>query len=299
MSCFNPLTGYQAREGGEVKFFERGDVDAIDVRCGTCMGCRLDRAREWAVRCTNEAKLYNHNRFLTLTYRDEKVPEYGSLRYRDVQMFLKRLRKKHSGLDEDARGQRPIRYFVAGEYGELTRRPHYHMLLFNFEFPDEYRVGERSYHSDELEETWELGHCHVDDVTAESIGYVSRYALKKVYGRVASEAYYSRFDRETGTIEERVPEFVRMSLKPGIGADWFERYESDFCSGDFAVVKGSKVPMPKYYRRKLPEEIRQRFDEELEVFMSSKDPGERSEARLAVREEVREAKLNFFTKRGL
>lgn len=291
MSCFDPLRAYQRAKGERVQFYERGDVRALDVRCSTCIGCRLDRAGSWAVRCVNESKLYDENCFLTLTYDEKHVPKDGSLRYSDVQAFLRRLRKARDGKDP----KYGIRFFCAGEYGETTLRPHYHMLLFNYDFDDRVRFGEsRSCSSDELEFFWKLGHARRDDVSPESVAYVTRYALKKVYGRVAGDAHYSRIDPVTGEIVTRVPEFIQMSLKPGIGAEWFERYESDFRQGDYVVVKGRKVPMPQYYRRKLPAEIAEKFDEQRELFMSEQDPGERSDARLAVRDEVARGRLRHY-----
>lgn len=287
MPCFNPLKA-QVTEAGDVRlgsFDKVGDVRSIDLRCGRCHGCKTDRAREWTVRCIHESKLYDKNSFVTLTYDDEHLPEYSSLRYRDFQLFMKRLRKNHAG----------VRFFCAGEYGEVDLRPHYHAILFNFDLNDKYRFGKRGYRSEELERLWPLGNSKMGDVTFESIGYVCGYVMKKIYGREA-DSYYNCVDPATGEIASRVPEFVQMSLKPGIGSAWFNRYESDFRNGDFVVQNGSRLPMPAYYRRKLPEEVRQKFEEERELFFGRMDPGERSDERLEVREEVAVARRNFHTK---
>ena len=100
--------------------------DPVRVPCSKCIGCRLERSRQWAVRCVHEASLYENNSFITLTYRDDCIPENGSLDPDAFQKFLKRLRY-YAG---------PFRFFGCGEYGEKTKRPHYHACLFNFDFPD-------------------------------------------------------------------------------------------------------------------------------------------------------------------
>ena len=135
MPCYNPLKGYRSRtlnasgKRSIVFNLREGYVDQpIEVPCGQCIGCRLERSRQWAVRCVHEASLYKNNCFVTLTYSDDKLPSDGSLHFDHFQKFMKRLRRFY----DDSR----IRFFHCGEYGEQYSRPHYHCCLFNFDFVD-------------------------------------------------------------------------------------------------------------------------------------------------------------------
>lgn len=83
MACFHPLEAYQAgfTEAGKPRFVfniseavRRPDgtpVKVIHIPCGQCIGCRLDRSRDWAIRCVCEADMYRKNCFVTLTYDEE------------------------------------------------------------------------------------------------------------------------------------------------------------------------------------------------------------------------------------
>lgn len=182
--------------------------------------------------------MHDYSSFVTLTYEDN---DKYSLDYRDFQLFMKRLRK--------ALG--PVRFYMCGEYGERGLRPHYHALLFGVFFDDRY-LWRRSpsgfdlYRSNLLEETWSLGHCEVGDVSYESAGYVARYCLKKVTGERA-EDHYTRVVAETGEVVQVEPEFARMSLRPGIGAEWFAKYHRDVYPHDYVMVNDMKVKPPAYY----------------------------------------------------
>lgn len=235
MPCYKPVKAYSVAGGGVV-FSQLARYDIVGdtkIPCGQCIGCRLDRAREWTVRCLHEAKLHEENCFITLTYDDEKLPERGSLDYRDFQLFMKRMRKKTG----------PVRFFMCGEYGETTLRPHYHAILFGIRFPDlvywgKSPTGYPVYRSQILADLWGLGNVLVGEVSKQSAGYVARYCLKKVTGDLA-EAHYNG----------REPEFAQMSLKPGLGADFFKKFRSDILPNDYIVVEGLKIPVPKYYDR--------------------------------------------------
>ena len=139
MPCYFPLQAVFAEfaDGKKKPFFpdwakqafRKGKFvkDITSVPCGRCMGCRLEKSRQWAVRCVHEAKFYEDNCFVTLTYAPEHLPKDGSLNRKHVQDFIKRLRRR---LDD-----RKIRVFYCGEYGDKLRRPHYHLCLFNCDFP--------------------------------------------------------------------------------------------------------------------------------------------------------------------
>jgi hypothetical protein len=181
---------------------------------------------------------------------------------------------------------RKVRFFMSGEYGTENRRPHYHACLFNVHFPDRKyfkKVGDfKLYTSAELDKLWGLGQCSVGDVSFESAAYVARYICEKITGDMAVKHY--------GGL---VPEFAHMSLKPGIGAEWFQRYYKDFLDGR-CVSRGKVMNAPKYYMRRIKHYDPASFEAvEFEHYkMSQLTVADRSDARLAVREVVARASLD-------
>lgn len=250
MPCFKPLKGYRSRtlskNGKRPIVFnaQSGYRDRpVTVPCGQCIGCRLERSRQWAMRCTHEAQLYPENCFVTLTYDDEHLPFGSTLVKTDLQKFMKRLRKRFP---------QKIRFYSCGEYGENFCRPHYHLCLFNCDFDDKYpwtkNNGNIYYRSETLEKLWPFGFSLIGELTFESAAYTARYILKKQLGPDAAK-HYETADPETGEIYEHAPEFTTMSLKPGIGAEWLQKYRTDVYDFDFVVIKGKKMKPPKYYDR--------------------------------------------------
>lgn len=229
--------------------------------CGSCIQCRLGYAKDWAVRCVHEAQMYDKNCFLTLTYNDDNIPKDGSVHKSEMQKFIKKLRRKI----EPVR----IRFFGAGEYGENFGRPHYHVCVFNYDFPDKkifkakYRNRKKRdllYISEMLENTWSKGFTTIGEVNMNSAGYVARYVTKKITGKKINEHYKGKNQ-----------EFALMSRMPGIGATWFEKYKYDIYPKDYHVLKGEKVRPPRYYdtlmekeNPKMMEEIRKKRLEKAE-----------------------------------
>ena len=241
MSCFSPLTAWRGRRqpnGKRAIVWKASDaegslVDAeLRLPCGQCVGCRLERSRQWAMRCVHEASLYRRNCFVTLTFDDSHLPEGGSLSVETFQLFMKRLRK-HAGACK-------VRFFHCGEYGEQLGRPHYHACLFNWDFADkvlwQVREGVPLYTSKRLMKLWPFGFSTIGDVTFESAAYVARYVMKKVTG-VSGPAHY----------DGKKPEYVTMSRRPGIGKAWYLKFKSDVYPHDFLVMNGHKVRPPKFY----------------------------------------------------
>lgn len=214
----------------------------LQIPCGRCIGCLLERARQWAVRCMHESQMHELNCFVTLTYEDDNVL---SLDYKHFQDFLKRLRKG---------ARKPIRFFACGEYGELFFRPHFHALLFGIDFTDKKlfreRDGVRLYESPALQKCWGHGFATVGEVTFQSAGYVARYCLKKL-DRQVGVAMYRTIDPATGEIVDRELEMLHMSLKPGIGAGWIDRYMSNTYPRGYVVVNGARVKPPRYYDKRF------------------------------------------------
>ena len=291
MPCYHPLTAYQCADGSIV-FQERrwfNAVKTLSLPCGQCIGCRLERSRQWAMRCMHEAQLHEKNCFITLTYDNTHLPSDGSLHYKDFQLFIKRLRKKF--------GNTRIRYYMAGEYGENFGRPHFHACIFGYDFHDK-KLWQRSpsgsmlYRSADLELLWPFGYSSIGDVNFESAAYVARYIMKKVTGHNAKD-HYTEINPETGEITKRKPEFNKMSLKPGIGYDWYKIYKTDVYPHDYVIIKGKKVKPPKFYDKKYKKDNPYEFDEilykrEINGKLNSED---NTLERLIVKEQVQNAKL--------
>ena len=189
--------------------------------------------------------MHDKSCFITLTFNEEELNKRdnpGSVDVRDFQLFMKRLRKKH----------KKIRFFHCGEYGEQNNRPHYHALIFGYEFPDRYlwqtRNKQKYYRSEELEKLWPYGHVVIGEVTFTSCAYVARYIMKKQKGKNAEEHYHNK---ETGEIIE--PEYCTMSRKPGIGYEWFKKYKTDVYPNDYCIINGKKIRPPRYYDNLLDE----------------------------------------------
>lgn len=272
----------------------------LEVPCGNCVGCRIDRSRQWTVRLMHESKLHDLKCFLTLTYNDMYLPADGSLNKKHMQDFLKRLRKRHAAANAGAK----IRFFLCGEYGDTTERPHYHSIIFGCDFPDKRKhsvgaSGEQLFVSDLLDKIWGFGHCYIGSVTPESCGYVARYIMKKVNGDLA-EDHYRRVNPVTGEFTDLHPEYISMSLKPGIGLDFYEKFKTDFFPSDCAILKGKQVPVPKYYDRQLEKsdpdmlvELKERRQER-----ALERAADSTYSRLLAREEVLKSKLSTL-KRSL
>jgi hypothetical protein len=270
----------------------------MQLPCGQCIGCRERRARDWALRCMHEAQLYEKNCFITLTYNDDHLPPGNSLVYDDFQKFMKRLRFLYKGHRPLADGTRPIRFYMAGEYGENFGRPHFHACLFNFDFDDKVLFkkapsGELLYRSKKLESLWEFGYSSIGDVTFKSAAYVARYINKKITGKMA-DTHYETIDPETGEIIWRTPEFNKMSLKPGIGADWLKKYQSDVFPHDYVISKGNKLPVPRYYNKIFKCSNPFEWDEvSHERYVNSrKNLDDNTKERLLVKKQVHLAKMS-------
>jgi hypothetical protein len=266
MACYKPLQGYRSRVANESgKFgivFNVRDGDSsqmVEVPCGQCIGCRLERSRQWALRCIHEAQMHDKNCFITLTYRLENQPAHGSLELEDFQKFMKRLR--HT-VNRDY--GKKIRYFMCGEYGEnleyssngMFGHPHYHACIFGFDFPDKYLHSDRDgillYRSPTLEELWPLGFSTIGEVTFESAAYTARYVMKKHLGKSAEHAY-TFCNASTKEEVQLTKEFTTMSRRPGIGKTWYDQFKNDL-KKDFITVRGKKMKPPKYYDGLLEKE---------------------------------------------
>jgi len=316
MPCYSPLNAHQSKHkkpNGKTylsfgkKGHSRKKWTPIKVPCGQCIGCRLERSRQWAVRCVHETKLHEKNCFITLTFNQEHLDKNKSLVKRDFQLFMKRLRKKFvppNPFDKETQEdewkefheKHRISYFHCGEYGSQKQRPHHHAILFNIDFDDKLlwkeHNNEKYYTSETLSSLWtnpktkaSLGHCCIGEANFETAAYVARYITKKITGEAAT-TYYNELDYQTGEILiERIPEYTTMSRNPAIGKRWYEKFNGDWYYEDKLIMRGQEMKPPKYYDKQYeiahPEEMEQIKEKRKEHAKKSKE--HTTEERLAVR----------------
>lgn len=248
------------------------------IPCGNCVGCRLDYSRQWANRCFCEASMHKDNWFLTLTYDDEHLlygidmnPKTGELVSmprlvpEDLQKFLKRLR---IAMQRDY-GVTGIRFYACGEYGEHTFRPHYHVLLFGCPIPDlEFlKMGNcGSYFiSDFISKLWKKGNILLANCDWSNCAYTARYVMKKQKGKSRKEHNEIRDIISNSCLSPVPEEFVRMSRRPGIGFDFWEKNFDKLLESDKIVIaRGKKVfssNLPRYFNSKSEERAPDRYAE--------------------------------------
>ncbi|WNK14144.1 MAG: replication initiator protein [Microvirus sp.] len=310
MSCYHPMKALRSADGGVRFLSEDAKVFNLRLPCGRCIGCRLERSRQWAIRCSHEAQLHEHNSFVTLTYNDDNLPVDRSLNYRDFQLFMKRLRKAVAPLQ--------FRFYMCGEYGEecgncgmnandcscgkwelALGRPHFHVCFFGLDFSDKILYKKNLFRSPLLESCWKFGFSTVAKFSFETAAYVARYVMKKITGDVA-EVHYEYVVPETGEVVVRVPEFNSMSRRPGIGARWFKKFSTDVFPSDEVVFNGVTGKPPRFYDRSLRHIDPDLYDNVVlsRVEKSKLNLYDSCSDRLSVREQVTSARISRF-KRSL
>lgn len=245
------------------------------IPCGQCIGCRIRQREDWTTRIELEARQYLKEEvwFITLTYDDEHVPgmilktgeimrkvqyvwkpgekapeSVQTLLYPDIQKFLKRLRKAYRG---------KLRYFVSGEYGEQTARPHYHMILYGWkpnDLKNLYKIHHNGYYTSKwLEDLWGMGQIQIAQAVQETYRYVAGYVTKKMYeidGKKANEYY------ELG---QQKP-FACMSLKPGLGDEYYQKHKEEIWKqGYIQCTNGKRAQIPRYYEKMMEAENPERL----------------------------------------
>lgn len=286
----------------------------VQIPCGRCIGCRLERSRQWAVRLMHENTLHEQSCFLTLTYDDEHLPGDGSLHKDHFQKFMKRLRKylhdlnvKISRFNEKEGKSFPlvnerIRFFACGEYGEKTNRPHYHALIYGFDPKDKqfYKSTPSGnlWISSTLDRIWGHGFVVCGSVSFDSAAYVARYIMKKQYGEQSGRHYFGPATVDTGELRER--EFVLMSRRPGIANSWYGAFRQDVFPRDAVLCNSVPSRPPRYYERILEKEnpdlaARVRHDRRLRI-AHNLNPDDQTPDRLEVRERVRKARTSSLAR---
>lgn len=241
MACNSPLNAWKGPKG--IEFSPRtGYADLpVSFGCGRCMGCRIQKKRDWSIRAVHEAKEHYSTSFITLTYDDKSLPEDLGLHVEHWQNFAKKVRRDLG----------KFRFFGCGEYGDASKRPHWHALIYGQDWIHDRkfhknRDGYDTFLSDTLAEAWPFGYHEIGEVTYASAQYVASYTTKKLGGDAAEKEYY-RWDPITRSSWYVRPEIGLMSRRPGLGTSWLKKFWSDVYPADEVVVEGRKYPPPSFY----------------------------------------------------
>lgn len=211
MNCKNPIL---------IKDKSGQSPHGIYVPCGRCLFCRIQKRNEWTLRLFNELQYHDHSSFYTLTYNDENLPENGSIRKRDLQLFFKRLRK--AGKD--------FKYFASGEYGDRTGRPHYHLILFGVSANDD--------DANLVRKIWDKGFVYPGRVEINSIQYVAQYTTKKLYGKEK--------EKRLGDKKENVFSLMSKGLGKKFAIEEIEKIKKGYLT-----LNGKRRSIPRYYLKIL------------------------------------------------
>lgn len=352
MTCFGPLKAYRAREpvtGKSVITFDSrvrstrryrdlesgkmvsvdplkwgGETVPLELPCGQCLGCRLARRREWAVRCFHE-QLYHQAHggeswFATLTYNEESLPDYGCLRKSDLQLFMMRLRKEY-GLG--------IRYYACGEYGERYGRPHYHAILFNLKLDKSDLGFERQQYDakfpvwecSKIADIWQNGFVTVAPANVQTMAYTAGYVVEKLGGdRGDAKRTVRGADGKVVMVDGKPlvkpAEFGLMSkgrskgagaVRGGIGVPYYSLpgKAEYFVSHGNATYKGGKVaPLPRafdLYLKDVDEVAHDLMKAERKAKAAevrANNPLEFTLRRLRIQEQIVEAQFKLKPRKG-
>jgi len=231
--CNSPIIGYKygKTENGKTNIVFKSPFagcPAIQLPCGRCMACRIEKTRQWGLRAEHEAKFHDENCFITLTYRPEDLPP--TLEKRPLQLFIKKLRKRIYPIK--------IKYIASGELGDNYDNPHYHICLFGY-MPDDCsylyaRDGNKYYISKLIEKLWPYGFHTITDLNFNTARYTAKYAIKK----------------ELGVKEKTRPaEFFVWSQ--GIGQAHIDKYGYDMAVKGQTYANNHSCALPRYYKEKI------------------------------------------------
>lgn len=234
-----PIESYISYETGEVPQY-------FDLPCGKCINCRKSQANQWRIRIMMEAQDYDPDDmcFLTLTYDQEHLPYTKSgkptIKYEDFQNFINYLKiyiKRKTGV------QPKIRYFVAGEYGGIGNRPHFHVILFGYNFFENAyystsgQSGEMLFSNEFIDKAWHRGIANFGRVSAKSAQYVAQYTVKKLVQDYKKD--------------DRCEPLIQMSRRPGIGNKFILEHKEEIYQSKGAFLLGEFVPINEYMYKVL------------------------------------------------
>lgn len=206
------------------------------VPCGKCYKCLGKRRNAWAFRLHHQMQVSSLPVFMTLTYGVNEREGWGenpptsfngiyTLKKRDLQLFLKKLRKQNNGT---------IKYYAVGEYGTNNYRPHYHLIMFNL---DRKHVINSLLVSKNI---WKKGNVDIAKCNIATINYVAGYIMQGAWQPQTDD-------------DDREPHFSTMSKHLGSNylTDEIYRYHLDRMETSVTHPSGFKMALPRYYKDKI------------------------------------------------
>jgi len=294
MGCTRPINAYKGPGG--VVFNSRQGYSRLQLKCGQCIGCRIDKARAWTIRLVHEGQMHASSCFVTLTYDDEHLPEDGSLVKKHFQNFAKKVRRDVGKFS----------YYHVGEYGPKTLRPHYHACIFgqDFRLPElpwvPFDRRGYMYRSPVLEQLWTKGNSTIGPFNEQTAAYCARYVISKATGPKA-DTEYQRVNLETGEVHQVVPEYATMSRNPAIGKRWLDKYSTDVYPSDDIVHDNKHFRPPVYYDRILEKDdpdLLTKLKEQRQQHVRQRLP-DLTPSRMRTKERLQAAKAKTFQKHQL
>lgn len=237
----------------------------LTVPCGRCYACRNRKRSEWILRLKHHLQFYPRAYMITLTYNDEHLPMKDGqpcFRYRDVQLFMKRLRKRFTG--------QKLSYFVVGEFGDKFGRPHYHLLLFNLP-----KIKNHVKVQHFLSDIWQNGFVHCGILTPRGITYTVKYCFKsyvenacRCNTRTVDVLNNIMYGIPLPDFPKEFKEFHRCSTKPFIGYDYVEKYKESYRrepeTGVIYDINGYCFTIPRIYVDRIYKQDESLYEQYLE-----------------------------------
>lgn len=235
--CFAPV---EIKNKLGMRADRKSDTHYLKVPCGDCYECRQSRQNGWIFRLYQEAIVSESAYFVTLTYEDEHLMYNGdgipSLSRWEIQTFIKKIRRENAK-HTDAK----LKYYIAGEYGDMTMRPHYHIIMFNLhnELKKDIKLKDGKI-TDVFTQIWKKGNTTIDECNMATLTYSTKYIMKQRKHRKAFQEV------------QLEPPFSLMSK--GLGLNWLTPEMKRKIHNEvqlFATFNGIKIPLPRYFRDKI------------------------------------------------